>query len=232
MLSSTCKFLVNCCALQHHLSTSWTLPKSNELWALLFSRNCQELLLPPMSPQVKQLSFLCLLFLPLSATSSTPFPWVSSYPIFFKGRVHQRCISDVFHISQLVFGLCLAEIKWRIRLFSVVSSKRIPLGCVTTGLSPHTWRSADEQWQLVAGAYPSLRAQPYPTVKSSWKGPRRGHVSPSVAWDRSQLLFIWDRCILEDRPDFTLNTLNSQLLPYKETSSLTLPGSSIYLTQI
>lgn len=48
----------------------------------------------------------------------------------------------------------------------MVSSKRVLLGCVTTGLSLHAQRSVDEQWQLVAGAYPSLRDQPYTPLRN------------------------------------------------------------------
>lgn len=51
-------------------------------------------------------------------------------------------------------------------LFSVVSSRMVVLGCVTTGLSPLAQRTVDEQWQLVAGAYPSLRDQSYTPLQN------------------------------------------------------------------
>lgn len=76
---------------------------------------------------------------------SNPSPCLLLSP---RGTADQRCILDVFCISQLLFGICLAEIQWRI---SFSASFCLFLGmagtwedlvsfpsCVTIGLSPFT----------------------------------------------------------------------------------------------
>lgn len=151
MLSSPCRLLVTCCVLQCHLSTSWILHKPVNSGPRHPLKKPPAALLTLMSPpQAQQLSFLHLLFPPLGATSINPLLCVLlPPPLFYTGRAHQRRISDMKYISQLVFVLCLAEIRRRIRL----SSKRVLSGSVTKHvLSPCTQRNADEQQQLVAGA--------------------------------------------------------------------------------